>query len=318
MPPSSTNSLRSSKSSRRQDWQQAKADALARASDAAKQFNSRSEPTDDADPPASDRSRPPSWWKQAKQDMDDAAAAIEEAQSVANHWRERFGGVTVGRFGGNNKRDNDDGGYGGYGGDWGNQGIGQDYGDDYENDNWGRDEGQGYDNGYNNWNVAPAPPPAAPAAPAAPPAPAAPEAPPAPPAPTMMAPVAANWQDDVASAHSVADQWNDYGSSVGESYAAYGASVASQYNNNNNWQTAAESAKSLASSYRSEYGDNEWASATPTPTPQEPAHGGSMGTVNAGVAGPSASMVHVNGQPQVRAKAVAAGVVVLAFAVGML
>ncbi|KAK4459594.1 hypothetical protein QBC42DRAFT_311246 [Cladorrhinum samala] len=76
---------------------------------------------------------------------------------------------------------------------------------------------------------------------------------------------AANWQDDVASAQSVAASYQNYGSSIGESYAAYGASVAASYRSEYDpeptpgpgapgWQQDVASAHSLASSYRSEYG----------------------------------------------------------------
>lgn len=109
---------------------------------------------------------------------------------------------------------------------------------------------------------------------------------------------AANWQDDVASAHSVAASYQNYGSSIGESYAAYGSSVAASYQSEYNpeptpgpgapgWQQDAASAHSLASSYRSEYGapapETTHQEYTPAPTGGlPPPKGTSLVQVNGG------------------------------------
>ena len=137
-----------------------------------------------------------------------------------------------------------------------------------------------------------------------------------------------NWQD-------VASSWQQYGSSVaasassqyagqGASWELYGSSIAasasSQYQGNGDWQQTAESAKSMASSYRSEYGAPEM---TPAPTMAQPTMSkGSMGTtVRGGYAKPTQEVVQVNGAEGAgkgAANVLCAGVAVLAIAAGMI
>ncbi|KAK0730375.1 hypothetical protein B0H67DRAFT_561454 [Lasiosphaeris hirsuta] len=288
---------------RRQDWKQAKAEALEVASAAAAQHAARADaavtaaPTAAADPDAS------AWEKQRSAALDMVADAVSRAQQLAAGYRAQFGESGNGRSNTSNKK---------------------------------RDGAELI------------PPPPAPA-----------------PAPAVT-PVAVgqhgDWQNDAASAQSLASSYQVYGSSLGASWASYGASVASDWNGGNgngDWQTAAASAESLASSYRSEYG-SDWASATPsaaspvaatpaaetgvgkpaeTPvaTPAETGAGGaaptdgaasiggagvvggSTGTIKAGAsATKSPGVVQVNGAADNRAKALGAGVAALAVAVGML
>ncbi|KAK5663741.1 hypothetical protein OQA88_4172 [Cercophora sp. LCS_1] len=134
------------------------------------------------------------------------------------------------------------------------------------------------------------------------------------------------WQDDAASARGDAAQWQAYGSSVGAEWQAYGSSVAASASaqwagQDGDWQSAASSAQSLASSYRSEYG----VSAQPTPTvAQTPAAKPQVGTVGAaGVATPTPNMVQVNGAVEGSAgigaaMVLGAGAAVFAVAAGML
>ena len=138
----------------------------------------------------------------------------------------------------------------------------------------------------------------------------------------------ADWQQDVASAQSLASSYRAYGAEQSSSYASYGASVAASAQDHasavaasannlaatagNDGQAtasaAAESAQSLASSYRSEY------AATST------GNGGSVGTTGS-AAGPTGnSLVQVNGggdgglAGRTKAVGAAMGVLAVAFA----
>ncbi|KAK4170182.1 hypothetical protein QBC43DRAFT_328841 [Cladorrhinum sp. PSN259] len=226
----------------------------------------------------------------------DRQQGIAAAERAKKQWANRFGG---------NNGGNNGGGYGGFGG-FGHGGSAQkrDFEADkveahdnsyptvpYNNDGWYTDYGtdaNDYGNPYPNGQPAPAPAPG--------------------PGPVPNgyqgpygggAAAAVNWQDDVASAHSVADQWQSHGSSLGQSWATYGSSIAASYQseyaphptyayNQPGWQGDVSSAQSVASSYRSEYGapspSSTWKEEySPGPTGNlPPPKGTSMVQVNGG------------------------------------
>ncbi|KAK0673359.1 hypothetical protein QBC41DRAFT_298851 [Cercophora samala] len=134
------------------------------------------------------------------------------------------------------------------------------------------------------------------------------------------------WQADAAAGQQAASDWQAYGSAQGASWAAYGASVAASAQgqaseavasaqgvaataaagNDGNWQGDVASAQSLASSYRSEYGV-----ANPTgvqPTPSAP-HGTQMVQVNEGSSSGAGSLA---------GKAVGVAAAMAGFVFGML
>jgi hypothetical protein len=115
-----------------------------------------------------------------------------------------------------------------------------------------------------------------------------------------------NWQ-------AYASGWEQYGSSVAASYS-------SQYGGDN-WQTAAETAKSVASSYKSEYGVPDMTPMSPMATPTM--GGGSIGTtVRNQAATPTSNRVQVNGSEgsaaSGAAKVLGIGAVVVAIAANII